>query len=243
MPGATKAEGGSGDITQLSEICERAGVVLSVKVRERLVVYVESLLDWNKKHNLISRADTSNIWSRHILHSVIPLLMFRFPKNLAFVDIGTGGGLPGIPIAILRPDLQGVLVDSVRKKTEALRSIIETVGITNLRVVTERVESPSFMKQFRSEFDLAFARAVAPLPELVTWTRGLLSKPRKTAHTSEGAKEIIPPAIIALKGGDLSSEIVATKRAFPNLSIAEHSISTIEGVGEFFTDKKVIVVR
>ncbi len=227
---------------QIKEVMAKFGVILTARAEGMLSAYVNSLLEWNKKHNLISRADTSNIWTRHILHSIYPVLVMKISEKLSFIDIGSGGGLPGIPIAILRPDLQGVLVDSVRKKTEAVRSIVESVRITNVTVVTDRVEAPSFVKQFRSAFDLAFARAVGPLPDLVTWSLPLLRKPGKPGVGKEGGNGPRLPALVALKGGNLEEEIGETERLFPYLTITMHSIEP-EGIAdEFFTDKRIVIV-
>ena len=226
-------------------LAERYSLDLPPGSIDRLERYVKSLLEWNKKLNLISRSDTENIWPRHILHSLLPVLLFKIPSNIRFVDIGTGGGLPGLPIAIVRPDLTGVLVDSIRKKTDALTAIVSDLGISNVRVISERVEGPEFLKKFQSSFDIVFARAVSQLPDVVKWSIKLLRKrkPRIEEENLEAKVLIDPPAIVSFKGGDIREEVERTVRLFPGTSVDEYPID-VEGItDELFTGKKLLIVK
>jgi 16S rRNA (guanine527-N7)-methyltransferase len=230
--------------TLVREVTERHGLILQPEACDRLSSYVESLLEWNRKHNLISRSDVDNVWQRHILHSLLPVLLCTIPRNMEFLDIGTGGGLPGVPIAIARPDLTGTLVDSVRKKVEALSGIVKAVGLSNLNVVNDRVESPTFIRRFRGSFDIVFARGVAQLPELIKWSIRLMRPRQKgvSEEIQEGKIPVDPPVIIAFKGGDVRDEIRKALRGFPDISIRQYQ-ADVEGITDgSFTDKKLIVV-
>lgn len=142
---------------------------------EELEKFAEFLREWNQRYNLISRKDVDHIWENHILPSLIPLALMEFPKDGWLLDIGSGGGFPAIPLKIARPDLQMLLVDSVRKKTLFLQKMILDLQLKNIAVKKERIESlhdPLFVKTF----DVITARAVADISRLVNWSRPFLKK-------------------------------------------------------------------
>ena len=164
------------------------------KDQEQLFIkFYDSLLAWNQKINLISRKDTEALFSKHILHSLSISKVQIFKKDEVVVDIGTGGGLPGIPLAILFPETQFILTDSIFKKAFAVEKIIEELGLQNVRVVHSRVEHLQKIK-----VDYFVSRAVAPLIKLWEWTN-LISQPKHPKHSMK--------ALICLKGGDLNQEI------------------------------------
>jgi 16S rRNA (guanine527-N7)-methyltransferase len=148
--------------------------------------------DWNTKINVISRKDIDSLYTKHILHSLAIAAAFPIKPGSDSIDIGTGGGFPGIPLAIFFPEARFHLVDSIGKKIKVVEAVSQTIGLTNITTRHGRVEEIKDRK-----FDLAVSRAVAPLGELWTWARPLLRKPAPGA----------PSGLICLKGGDLAAEI------------------------------------
>jgi 16S rRNA (guanine527-N7)-methyltransferase len=129
--------------------------------------YVDLLLSYNRRINLISRSDTENIWENHILPSLVAEKTVPLPRGMEVMDLGSGGGLPGIPLKILRPDLRMVLLDSSRRKTAFLRTVMNALNLGDISVVTARL--PEDIERFSLEkrFDAVFARAVANFESLV----------------------------------------------------------------------------
>jgi len=151
--------------------------------------------EWNEKINVISRKDIDSLYEKHILHSLAIAAAFTLNPGMDVIDIGTGGGFPGIPLAILFPHTRFHLVDSIGKKLKVVDAIKEAIGLTNVSTRHIRAEEIKDRK-----FDLAVSRAVAPLKDLWTWSRPLLKKPAPNA----------PSGLICLKGGDLAAEISAS---------------------------------
>lgn len=183
------------------ELLKRNGLELSADQQAKLMQYAKLLIEWNQKVNLISRKDEENVLSRHILHSLalaMPQSMDSdFEEGSMILDIGTGGGLPGVPLAIVRPDCTFRLVDSIQKKINAVNDMIGQLGLTNIEALTGRAEEMRKQKKLLPNFDGVVSRAVAPLDELVGWTKNLIK----------------PGAFLySLKGGDLTEEITRTKR-------------------------------
>jgi 16S rRNA (guanine527-N7)-methyltransferase len=157
--------------------------------------------DWNAKINLISRKDIGSLYEKHVLHSLAIAAVFSFTPGMKVIDIGTGGGFPGIPLAIFFPETEFHLVDSIGKKIRVVEAVRDAIGLTNVTTRHGRVEEIKDRK-----FDVAVSRAVAPLKELFTWTRPLLRRP--SPSTTGGAAR--PSGLICLKGGDLAGEISAS---------------------------------
>ncbi|HEV3412538.1 MAG TPA: 16S rRNA (guanine(527)-N(7))-methyltransferase RsmG [Puia sp.] len=147
--------------------------------------------DWNGKINVISRKDIDSLYEKHILHSLAIAAAFDFQPGMEVIDIGTGGGFPGIPLAILFPDTKFHLVDSIGKKIKVVDAVASSIGLTNVTTAHTRAEEIKGRK-----FDVAVSRAVAPLKDLWTWSRPLLRKPQFDVS-----------GLICLKGGDLAAEI------------------------------------
>jgi 16S rRNA (guanine527-N7)-methyltransferase len=152
--------------------------------------------EWNEKINVISRKDIDSLYEKHILHSLAIAAIFDFSQaeGLKILDVGTGGGFPGVPLAIMFPNVSFTLVDSIGKKLKVVNAVSEGIGLKNL--VTRHTR----MEEIRGEtFDFVVSRAVAPIKDLWNWSKHLISKDRKLADFRNG--------MIFLKGGDLSSEI------------------------------------
>lgn len=149
--------------------------------------------DWNSKINVISRKDIDSLYLKHVLHSLAIAAVADFQPETRIIDIGCGGGFPGIPLAIFYPDIHIHMVDSIGKKLKVVEGIADSIGLRNVTTQHTRAEEIRNRK-----FDFAVSRAVAPLKELWQWSKPLLKK----GHTQELAN-----GLICLKGGDLTQEI------------------------------------
>ena len=195
------------------KICRENGVIPDETQLRSLTEFVDILLEWNQKVNLVSRVDTGNIWLSHILHSVSPLFSVAIPAGKRVLDLGSGGGLPGVPISILRPDLQVVHIDSIQKKTVALKDIVSRLGLPN-EVITGRAEELGRKPGLSRTFDVVLARAVAPLSDLIRWAKPFLRPGQFTEERLSTGRQIVRlagPSLMAMKGGDLDDEIRRAK--------------------------------
>ncbi len=161
--------------------------------------------EWNEKINVISRKDISELYERHVLHSLAIAKLISFKTGSSILDVGTGGGFPGIPLAILFPEVQFFLVDSIGKKIKVVTEISQTIGLTNLTAQQIRAE------ELNQKFDFIVSRAVTALPKFVDWTRKSISTKQINA---------MPNGILYLKGGDIEEEIkpFRNKISIQNLS-------------------------
>lgn len=148
--------------------------------------------EWNEKINLISRKDIDNLEEHHLLHSLAIAKVLHFKPGTTILDVGTGGGFPGIPLAILFPECNFTLIDSIGKKIRVAEDIAKRIGLTNVTCIQERVEDE------KNKFQFIVSRAVMPLPDLVKLVR------KNISHDQHNA---LPNGLIVLKGGDLNAEI------------------------------------
>ncbi len=148
--------------------------------------------EWNAKINVISRKDIDNLYEHHILHSLAIAKVITFRRGTTILDIGTGGGFPGIPLAILFPECQFTLIDSIGKKIRVAYEIAQAIGLDNVTCIQERAEEE------KGKFDFVVSRAVMPLPDLVKLVRKNISRTQRNA---------MPNGLIVLKGGNLQAEI------------------------------------
>ena len=179
--------------------------------------------EWNEKINVVSRKDLDNLWIRHILHSLAIAKFIKFAPGSHILDLGTGGGFPGIPLAILFPDVSFHLVDGTRKKIKVTEDIAEKLGLKNVK--TEHVRA----EMLKSQYDFVVCRAVAPLEKLISWTVGRFKD-----------KEInpLPNGLICLKGGDLKDEIEEVK----HMGYLEVQLLSEYFLESFFETKQLIYI-
>ena len=178
-------------------------------------------VDWNAKINVISRKDIENLYEHHVLHSLGLTKILRFKAGSRVMDIGTGGGFPGIPLAILFPEVTFHLVDSIGKKIKVGEAVAEAIGLKNITFRHCRGEEE---KQL---FDFVVSRAVMPLADLVKIVRKNIAKPQKNA---------LPNGLICLTGGELQHEILPFKKSAMSIDLSSYFSE------EFFTTKKVVYV-
>lgn len=153
--------------------------------------------DWNEKINVISRKDIDSLYEKHVLHSLSIAAVFEFPDNAEIMDLGTGGGFPGIPLAIFFPQVKFHLVDSIAKKLKVVDAIAEKIGIRN--VTTQQIRAEEIKNK---KFDFVVSRAVAPLKDLWKWSKPLIWNHKQAADGQRPTN-----GLICLKGGDLATEI------------------------------------
>jgi len=201
-------------------IAQKNGLSITDIQFQRLGAYVELLKRWNQSVNLISRKDVDRIWSNHILLSIAFLFKIDFASGCRVLDLGTGGGLPGIPLSILRPDVSFVLLDSINKKIKAVEDIVQSLQLQNASVVCSRAEDINTRRGYANSFDAVIARAVAGLEDLVKWGMPFLRVTGSANMISfKQGKETVSfaQALVALKGGDLTAEMEKTARRYPGI--------------------------
>ena len=224
-------------------VISRAGISLTDAQWDLLSGYADALLEANRVVNLISRKDEENIWRVHLLHSLALTAAIPFPSGVRVLDLGTGGGLPGIPLAIARPDLAVDLIDSIQKKVRAVQSIVEKLGIKNVRVIPGRVEELRIPE--KGGYQIIIARAVAPLIDLLRWTTKLFDRRdrRKCIVDVEGKQEEYrTPLLIAMKGGALEEEIQRARVRYPEVRPVVVQFIGIPPGSALLDDKKILVV-
>ncbi|MGL5958819.1 MAG: 16S rRNA (guanine(527)-N(7))-methyltransferase RsmG [Phocaeicola sp.] len=192
---------------------------LSDKQKEQFTALYDLYLDWNSKINVISRKDIVNLYEHHVLHSLGIAKVIQFTPGTRIMDLGTGGGFPGIPLAILFPEVKFHLVDSIGKKVRVANEVAEAIGLTNVTFRHCRAEEE---KQL---FDFVVSRAVMPLTDLIKIIRKNISGKQQNA---------LPNGLICLKGGELEQETMPVKH---QTTIYDLSDSFKE---PFFETKKVV---
>lgn len=182
--------------------------------------------DWNSKINVISRKDMDQFYIHHVLHSLSIAYYFHFRKDAQILDIGTGGGFPGIPLAIFFPEVNFHLTDSIGKKITVVNAVAEELNLNNVKGEKIRSEESTL------KYDHIITRAVAPLKELLTWSN---NKYKLNKYSDEN------PALIALKGGDLDDEISDAMNHFPRFKCKLINLNK-DFKEEFFETKKLVIV-
>lgn len=174
--------------------------------------------DWNAKINVISRKDIDELYTKHVLHSLAIAKIQKFEPGTYVLDVGTGGGFPGIPLAILFPETRFYLIDVILKKINVVKAVAEALELKNVKAEQIRAEN------VKGDFDFIVSRAVTNMPDFVSWIKDKIKKQQK--HELKNG-------ILYLKGGDLTEEL----KDFPKAT--EYNITEFFG-GEFFETKKVV---
>jgi 16S rRNA (guanine527-N7)-methyltransferase len=178
--------------------------------------------EWNERINVVSRKDIDELYLHHVLHSLAIAKVMAFKPNTKVVDLGTGGGFPGIPLAIMFPEVEFILSDSIGKKITVVQEISAALGLQNVEAVNKRTE------ELKVKADFVVSRAVAPLEKLVYWSRRLITTKHLNAY---------PNGLICLKGGNLKGEIAEIGKekryvdTFPITDFFKH---------EFYNEKSVV---
>ncbi|SHF67266.1 16S rRNA m(7)G-527 methyltransferase [Mariniphaga anaerophila] len=175
--------------------------------------------EWNAKINVISRKDIDQLYERHVLHSLAIAKFIRFTPGTKILDVGTGGGFPGVPLAILFPECRFHLVDSIGKKIKVVNEVVQALDLNNVTAEQIRAE------QLKEKYDFVVSRAVTTLPEFVAWVNKNVSPVQKNA---------LPNGIIYLKGGNLDAEIKPFRRKAFVQDLSEYFEE------EFFQTKKLV---
>jgi 16S rRNA (guanine527-N7)-methyltransferase len=178
-------------------------------------------IDWNEKINVISRKDIENLYEHHVLHSLAIAEIIRFQPGTTVLDVGTGGGFPGIPLAILFPESTFVLIDSIGKKIKVATEVANAIGLKNITLKHQRVQEE------KDKFDFVVSRAVMPLEDLVLLAKKNINKKQINA---------LPNGLICLKGGELQHEILPFKKVAELFEVSDFFKE------EYFATKKAVYV-
>ena len=177
--------------------------------------------EWNKRINVISRKDIDHLYERHVLHSLAIAKIIRFVSGARVLDVGTGGGFPGIPLAILFPETNFHLIDSIGKKLKVVDAVVETLHLQNVTALQIRAE------QLTGKYDFVVSRAVTSIPSFLPWMKDKFSPYKR--HT-------LPNGMFFLKGGDLTAELLPYQNRVTVFNIKDFFDE------EFFEEKKVVFV-
>ena len=195
---------------------------LSEKQQKQFAALYDLYNDWNSKINVISRKDIENLYLHHVLHSLAIAKYITFKPGTEIMDMGCGGGFPGIPLAIMFPDVKFHLVDSIGKKVRVAAEIAQSIGLTNVRTSHSRAE------EIKERYSFIVSRAVMQLPDLVKICRKNISKEQNN---------VLPNGIICLKGGDMTAETHPFRNSCEIIEIGNWFSE------EYFKDKKVVYVQ
>ncbi|MBL4652928.1 MAG: 16S rRNA (guanine(527)-N(7))-methyltransferase RsmG [Flavobacteriales bacterium] len=205
-----------------TELIQKYFPELSKKQITQFSELEELYADWNEQINVISRKDIDQLYERHVLHSLGIAKIISFADNTSLLDVGTGGGFPGIPLAILFPNCTFHCVDSIGKKIKVVNEIAQAIGLKNLTAEYGRAE------KIKDKYDFVLSRAVTRMQPLINWVHGKTLKKNNNSLLN---------GILYLKGGDISDELAEVKRDYNVFNLSDHFSE------EFFETKKVVWVK
>ncbi len=214
------------ELTEFWTLCSANGIVLDKEQLDSFTRYIGELLLWNKQVNLISRKDEENVIVHHIIHSLTALKFVNLKPKARCLDVGTGGGLPGIPITIANPAIHMLMVDSVVKKIKMTSMFAKHTGIRTLQAMAVRAEDLQKQDQYQKHFDFVFSRAVTRIDKIYSWVYKLMKPDGK---------------LVLYKGGDCSEEIAMATETYPGLAVEVKPIKFI-GIDWFEQNEKSIVI-
>ncbi|HRX28006.1 MAG TPA: 16S rRNA (guanine(527)-N(7))-methyltransferase RsmG [Saprospiraceae bacterium] len=206
------------------EIIEKYFPELTSIQKERFAALPQLYAEWNQMINVISRKDVENIMLHHVLHSLSIAKYISFKEGSKIFDLGTGGGFPGIPLAILFPESDFALVDGTGKKIKVVNAIIESLNLTNAKGLHARAE------EIKGKYDFVVSRAVAKVDQLIHWSRRLISNNQQNR---------LPNGLIALKGGNLVEEL----KLLPKWEYYEVTPISNYFSEPFFEEKNIVYIQ
>jgi len=201
------------------EVIEKYFQNLSIEQKKQFAQLDTLYRNWNAKINVISRKDIDTLYERHVLHSLAIAKFIHFTDNTDILDVGTGGGFPGIPLAIMFPQVNFYLVDSIGKKIKVVNAVADELGLKNVRAEHQN------SKDVKQKFDFVVSRAVTAFPKFIHLVKGKFKQKNKNA---------LPNGIIYLKGGDLSEELKDFKNDISLTPISQYFEE------EFFATKRIV---
>ncbi|MFN8134698.1 MAG: 16S rRNA (guanine(527)-N(7))-methyltransferase RsmG [Bacteroidales bacterium] len=204
------------------ELIQKYFPILTAEQTAKFTQLQSLYLEWNSQINVISRKDMEHFYEHHVLHSLGIACVQQFLPGSQVMDVGTGGGFPGIPLAIMFPETEFLLVDSIGKKIKVVNEVAKAAGITNVKAIQSRAED------VKQKFDFVVSRAVTTLPEFVKWIENNIKK---------DSRHSLKNGILYLKGGDLEAELAPFKKQVPCLQPERYFF------GSFFETKKVVHLR
>jgi 16S rRNA (guanine527-N7)-methyltransferase len=214
---------------KLDSGARKLGLRLTLRQLEQFQVYYQELIDWNRRLNLTAITDYEEVQVKHFLDSLTVVQALKLPltKGMKLIDVGTGAGIPGIPLKILLPEIELVLLDATKKKTGFLEHITEKLKIKNTGVVVGRAEEVARRTEYRQKFDMVLSRAVAELSVLVELTLPFCA---------------VGGRFIAQKKGDIETEIQAARQAILLLGGELVDVKTVE-LSEFSDKRQLVVIH
>ncbi|MEX1193313.1 MAG: 16S rRNA (guanine(527)-N(7))-methyltransferase RsmG [Brumimicrobium sp.] len=204
------------------EIIDKYFPKLSDIQRNQLAQLDSLYKEWNEQINVISRKDMEHFYERHVLHSMSISKIISFKDGTEILDVGTGGGFPGIPLAILFPNCNFHLVDSIGKKIKVVQAVIDALELKNIKATHERAEN------VKAQYDFVVSRAVTKMPLFLTWVRKRIKKKHKNG---------LPNGILYLKGGDLTEEMKPIQTFYEYYELPDYFKEP------FFETKKIVYVQ